>query len=153
MADGKRKPARRYMHGTKKSFTPGQAILPRSQHHGGANAAPVGSAWTERADAADWVYVTTDLNGAWLYAHDAWGDGDPVVYEVFPMSEVEHDPEHSKEMPAFRCRSAVVLGRIRGEAITPEQARALWVPENLSDRLKPFVVDAPRKVVKPADRK
>ena len=58
-----------------------------------------------REDADDWVYVTTDLTGAWLYAYDSGGDGAPVVYSVLPLSNVQRDPEHSPNMPALAATS------------------------------------------------
>ncbi len=83
-----------------------------------------------RPDADDWVYLTTDINGAWLYAYNSTVDGEPAVYSVFPLSDVEHDPEHSSRMPAYRCRSAVVLGADRQPPFSQEEAARKWRQED-----------------------
>lgn len=92
--------------------------------------APMVAGAERRADADEWVYLTTDRNGAWLYAYDSGEEGEPTVYSVLPLDDVERDREHSPQMPAYRCRSVVVLSIDRDAPFSEEQARAKWIPEH-----------------------
>jgi hypothetical protein len=73
------------------------------------------------------VYVTTDLNVAWVYAWCAVGRGKPKVLIVEPTDEVVADPEHSHAMQAYRTRSARVVKVLTEPTMTERQAREGWV--------------------------
>lgn len=112
-------------------------IYPQGDHGAGRSKAPMMPGAERRPDADDWVYVTTDINGAWLYAYDSTVDGEPAVYSVFPLSDIERDPEHGSRMPAYRCRSAVVLGADRQPPFSQEEAARKWLREDPGPLVRP----------------
>lgn len=115
----------RLYHGTRRGFTPGGWLMPRAHHGGDPTTAP---AHGSLPDSAHHIYVTTDLDLAWAYAWHAPGRGRPKVVLVEPSAPIEHDPEHSPSMPAYRSRG---IGRIRAvltdPTVTEKEAREGWV--------------------------
>lgn len=57
-----------WYYGTRRGFRPGGYLFPRSWHHGLGTTAPVNPGTTPPQDAGNWVYLTRDLNVAWVYA-------------------------------------------------------------------------------------
>ena len=116
-------------HGTRAPFRgPGGLVLPRSVHGGPGTTAPLNPGRALPADAAGFVYVTEDLDVAWVYAWHAPGRGAPRVLVVAACG-LEADPEHSEGMGAWRCRSARVLRVLRKPTVDEESARAGWLVE------------------------
>lgn len=115
------------LHGTRRPFQRGGLLLPRSEHRGPGTTAPLNPGKQEPADAAQWVYLTTDLRLAWVYAWHAPGRGRPRVLTVAPLGEVEADDEHSAAMAAFRCQAAKVVAVDLSPVLDEEEARAGWV--------------------------
>lgn len=115
-------------HGTRAGYRGrGGLVLPRSKHGGKGTNAPLKPGRTERADSADWVYLTSNKTLAWVYAWHAPGRGRPKVLTVMPLSEVFADPEHSEDMEAFRCEAAHVLAVDLDPEIDEYEAAAGWV--------------------------
>ena len=80
------------------------------------------------ADAGDWVYLTTDIDLAWVYAWHAPGRGAPRVLVVRPIDDsLEPDPEHSAAMTAWRCKAASVTKVLTTPTVTEDEARSGWV--------------------------
>jgi len=114
----------RLYHGTRRGFTPGGWLMPRAFHNGAATTAP---ATTSLPEARDHIYVTTDLTLAWVYAWHAPGRGKPKVLIVEPTATLEHDPEHSAQMPAYRAEGmARVVTVLTEPTITEDEARDGW---------------------------
>ncbi len=122
------RPPTRHWHGTKASLRSGDVLLPRSSHGAAPTTGPLVPSGERLAESDDWVYVTTDRNLAWAYAHYSGGAGEPVVLLVEPCGRIERDPEHSNHMPVYRCRSARVVVVDTLQTVTPEQARQGWKP-------------------------
>lgn len=80
----------------------------------------------EQPEADQWVHVTTHFAFAWAYAWKSRGVGPPLVLVVNPFDDLEHDPEHSAHIPAYRCSSAMVRLVDRNPRITEEQADGGW---------------------------
>ena len=116
-----------FYHGTRAAYGRGGYLFPRSWHGGAATTAPVATGREPAPDAADWVYVTTSLTVAWVYAWCAPGRGKPKVLVVRPSGTLEPDPEHSPRMEAYRCESARVLSILREPVMTGEEARSGWI--------------------------
>lgn len=111
-------------HGTRRGFTPGGWLLPRSDHGGPATSAPASRALPQNEQH---IYLTTDLDLAWVYAWHAPGRGRPKVLVVEPTQPIQHDPEHSPQMPAYRSRGmAHVAAVLTTPTVTEEQARQGW---------------------------
>jgi hypothetical protein len=121
-------PPIRYWHGTKASLSAGDVLLPRREHGGAPTTGPMVPGGERLPESDDWVYVTTDRNLAWAYAHCSGGSGDAVVLLVQPLGAIHHDPEHSDHMPVFRCRAATVQVVDSRQAMTAEQAQRGWKP-------------------------
>lgn len=115
-----------FYHGTRRPFRPGGWLFPRSFHGDPGTSAPLNPGRKAPTDAADYVYVTTSRTVAWVYAWHAHGRGRPRVLRVDPHG-LEHDPEHSPRMQAYRCSSARVLGVDLDPEISEEEARGGWV--------------------------
>ena len=118
----------RYWHGTKASLQPGDLLLPRREQGGAPTAGPLVPGGERLPQSDDWVYVTTDRNLAWAYAHCSGGAGDAMVLLVEPVGAIEQDPEHSDHMPVYRCEAATVLVLDTRQAMTSEQAQQGWKP-------------------------
>lgn len=73
------------------------------------------------------MYVTRDLDLAWVYAYHATGRGRPKVLVVRPTGGLERDPEHSLRMDAWRTESAKVLRVLIEPTMTEAEAREGWV--------------------------
>ena len=112
-----------FLHGTRRGFKPGGVLLPRAQHGGQGTNAPVNPGATPPPDAVNWVYLTTALDVAWLYAHHAPGRGKPKVLVMQPHGTVEPDPEHSAAMSAWRAEWATVT-RVMNAAEVEDRLRA-----------------------------
>lgn len=113
----------KFFHGTKRGFRPGGYLFPRAMHRGPGTTAPsVGTL----PGAENYVHFTTEWLLAWAYAYDAPGNGAVKVVEVVPIGEVEHDPEHSIEMNAYRAGSARVVKVHKIPPITEKQAKDGW---------------------------
>lgn len=115
-----------FYHGTRRGFTRGGVLLPRSKHGGAGTTAPVNPGMRQPQDASSYVYVTTDVAIAWVYAWHAAGRGKPKVLVVQPIGEVKPDPEHSPAMSAYRCEWARVESVLTEPTITEQQAREGW---------------------------
>lgn len=102
--------------------------MPRTFHGGAPTTAPLNPGRVQPQDAADWCYLTTDLDLAWVYAWHAPGRGHPRVVEVEPF-DLDPDPEHSAGMDAWRCRWARVITVHRTPTVTESEARSGWVLE------------------------
>lgn len=111
-------------HGTRRGFRPGGWLMPRAWHGGPGTTAPAAGAL---AGAEDHIYLTDDVDLAWVYAWHAPGRGKPKVLVIEPTAPIEHDPEHSAQMPAYRSRG---MGRVLAVNTTPtiteQQAREGW---------------------------
>lgn len=118
----------RYWHGTKASLHRGDRLLPRREHGGVPTSGPLVPGGQRLPQSDDWVYITTDRNLAWAYAHCSGGTGNPVVLLVEPVGAIEQDPEHSDYMPVYRCEAATVLVVDPRPAMTSEQAWQGWRP-------------------------
>lgn len=116
-----------WYHGTRRGFTRGGVLFPRSAHRGAGTGAPVNPGREQPQEAANWVYLTRNLDLAWAYAWQAPGRGKPKVVVVRPHGTVEADPEHSGAMDAWRAEWATVTEVLLEPAITQEQARQGWV--------------------------
>lgn len=116
-----------WFHGTRQPFGRRGLLLPRSVHGGRGTTAPLNPGQTLPADAADWVYVTGDLDLAWVYAWHAPGRGRPRVLQVRPLEGLEDDPEHSARMAAARCKAAIVDRVLTEPTCTEAEARGGWV--------------------------
>lgn len=113
-------------HGTRRGFTRGGVVMPRTFHRASGTSAPVNSGHQPLADSGRWVYVTESIDLAWAYAFAAAGRGKPKVLEVAPRGEFEPDPEHSPAMRAWRCEWASVLRVHTEPTMTEEEALAGW---------------------------
>lgn len=113
-------------HGTRRGFTKGGWLFPRTMHAGAATSAPTNPGRQPLADSAEWVYLTEDIDVAWAYAWAAPGRGKPKVVEVEPHGRIEPDPEHSPAMRAWRAESAVVRRVHTEPTITETEAREGW---------------------------
>jgi len=114
-------------HGTRRPFDKGGLLLPRAAHNGKPTSAPMAAGNTRPAAADQWVYVTTERALAWVYAWHAAGRGRPRVLTVSPLSDVYYDPEHSRDMAAYRCTAALVLAVSLDPEVSEADARAGWV--------------------------
>ena len=114
-------------HGTRRGFGPGGYLIPRSQHGQPGTTAPLVPGRVQPSDVADWVYVTEDIDLAWVYAWHAPGRGQPKVLEVEPMGELHDDLEHGLRMRAYRCTMARVRKIHRVPTVTEADARGGWV--------------------------
>lgn len=120
----------RWFHGTRRGFTRGGLVVPRSVHGGPGTSAPLNPGRTQPATAADRVYLTADLDLAWVYAWHAPGRGRPKVLVATPLDvdqDEPWDPEHSPEMRALRCGAARVVDVLTNPTVAEEQARSGWV--------------------------
>lgn len=101
-------------HGTRKPFQRGGLILPRSQHGGPANHVATGTV-PFADDAANWVYLTPDLDLAWDYAVEATGRGAPRVCEVAVWGDllVDDSTVNGEDVVQFRCEAASVVRVLR----------------------------------------
>jgi len=133
------KPPRQYLHGSRAAFRPGDTILPPGSNEWGRTTAPMMPGAERLADADDWVFLTTDLNGAWLYAYDSGGPGEPAVSSVIPTSGTMPDPEYAgSHMPAFRCRAAVVLSVDRNPPFSQDEAALQWIHQDPTPAIRPI---------------
>lgn len=98
-----------WYHGTRRGFTRGGVLLPRTDTGARGTTAPLNPGRTQPADAAGWVYVTRDHDVAQAYAEAAPGRGRPKVLTVQPHGDLTRDPEHGYATDAWRCRWATVL--------------------------------------------
>lgn len=115
-------------HGTRAGFQKGGLLMPRTFHGSTRKTtAPLRPGKEERPDSERFVYVTTSKMLAWVYAWHSTGRGRPRVLTVKPLSEVWYDPEHSREMEAYRCEAAVVEAVDFDPMITEQEAREGWV--------------------------
>lgn len=116
----------RFFHGTRRHFTQGGYLFPRGDHGAEGTGAPVNPGMESPEDAAQWVFVTEDIDVAWAYAWVAPGRGKPKVLEVEPIGAIEPDPEHSPAMRAWRCEWAKVTRVHKESTITEAEAREGW---------------------------
>lgn len=117
-----------YYHGTRRGFTRNGYVTPRTFSKSDGTTAPLKKGHVAPLDSAGFVYVTTDLTLAWVYAWHAPGRGKPKVLIVKPQGDVYRDPEHSPDMEAYRIAGwAKVLDVMRQPLISEEDARAGWV--------------------------
>jgi hypothetical protein len=115
-------------HGTRRPFMKGGLLLPRAKLGGApATSAPMKAGRAPNPDAENWVYVTTSLTLAWVYAWHAPGRGRPRVLTVTPLGPVYDDPEHSPDMEAYRTDAAVVAAVDLEPLVSEADARAGWV--------------------------
>lgn len=115
-------------HGTRKGFRGrGGLLMPRTFHGSKGTTAPLKPGAVANSDSERYVYVTTSLDLAWVYAWHAQGRGRPRVLTVRPLSPVWRDPEHSEDMAAYRCEAAVVDAVAVEPLVTESDARAGWV--------------------------
>lgn len=122
-------------HGTRRGFTPGGWLMPRSWHGGPGTSAPANGTLP---DSDQYIYVTTDLDLAWVYAWHAPGGGRPKVLIIEPTRPVEHDPEHSLRMPAYRSQGmARVAAVLTTPTITEDDAREGWQTDVDAPHLPP----------------
>lgn len=115
------------LHGTRRPFRPGGLLLPRSQHGGAGTTAPLVPGRVQPADAPSWVYCTTSLELAWIYAWHAPGRGRPRVLQLGGVGDLEPDPEHGPDAEAYRCRWASVAGVLLEPAVDEAAARSGWI--------------------------
>ncbi len=101
--------------------------MPRTFSGSGATTAPTAAGHCARPDSERYVYVTTSLELAWVYAWHAPGRARPRVLTVRPLSDVWDDPEHSAEMEAYRCEAARVESVDLVPLVTEAEARTGWV--------------------------
>ena len=118
-----------WYHGTRRGFTRGGVLFPRTFHGQSPTTAPTNPGMTPSPDSGEWVYITTDVNLAWVYAFHARGRGAPKVLTVTPRGTVERDPEHSPETAAYRCPWAAVTGVSKVPTMTEAEARNGWLSE------------------------
>jgi hypothetical protein len=117
-----------FYHGTRRGFTRGGYVTPRTFHHGKGTTAPLMPGATPRADSERYVYVTTSPELAWAYAYASVGRGRPKVLVVEPQGDVTPDPEHSPDMEAFRVDGWARVLEVQTEPLmTEEEAMAGWV--------------------------
>lgn len=115
-------------HGTRAGFQKGGLLMPRRFHQTKrTTTAPLKPGRQPRADSENYVYVTTNKTLAWVYAWHSTGRGRPRVLRVIPMGRIWSDPEHSEDMEAYRCESALVAEVDFEPLITEEEARSGWV--------------------------
>lgn len=117
----------RWYHGTRRGFTRGGVLIPRSQHGQPGTTAPLALERQSPTGHDEWVYLTQDETLAWVYAWHAPGRGKPKVLVVRPCGEVEPDPEHSAAMNAWRAEWARVTDVLTDPVLTETEARAGWV--------------------------
>lgn len=103
--------------------------MPRSVTGKASTSAPVLPGQRVSDDADMFVYITTDVDLAWVYAYAARGRGKPKVLTVEPLGPVMRDPEHSYDMPTFRTFAARVLAVSTEPTITEDQAVSGWLVE------------------------
>lgn len=120
-----------YFHGTRADFAIGETLRPRAVTGSAKTTAPLMPGVEEHPEADQWVHVTDHFEFAWAYAWKSGGTGEPKVLVVKPTDDLEHDPEHSPHMPAYRCSSALVLLVDDQPSITEEKAQARW--EDITD--------------------
>lgn len=113
-------------HGTRRGFSAGGYLFPRSHHGGAKTAAPVNEGRVELGDRDEWVYMTTSLDLAWAYAWAAPGRGRPKVLVVRPAGVIEPDPEHSPQMGAWRTEMAKVTSVLTEPTMTEQEALTGW---------------------------
>lgn len=91
----------RYFHGG----PPGLTQIKPPSLTGEAGLRPYGTSDVSRPDR---VYVTTDFASALMYAvgHPS---GQGVVYQVEPISPLEHDPDCTERGLSYACRGARVI--------------------------------------------
>jgi Rifampin ADP-ribosyl transferase len=117
-----------YYHGTRRGFSRGGWLTPRTFNHGEGTTAPLAVGGRPRPDAAEHTYMTTSLDLAWVYAWHAVGRGRPKVLIVDPHGVVTRDPEHSRDMEAYRCAGwARVTAVLTEPTVTEDDARRGWV--------------------------
>lgn len=122
------RPEADWFHGTRRGFRGGGGLLvPRSVHGSTPTGAPVNVGREALSDASQWVYLTRNLDLAWVYAWHASGRGKPKVLRVQPHGVIELDPEHSARMDAWRCEWATVQHVLTSPTVTEADARAGWV--------------------------
>lgn len=114
-------------HGTRRPFKRGGLLIPRSRHGGPGTSAPLTPGRTQPEDAADWVYLTSDLDLAWVYAFHAPGRGRARVLRVTPIGDVLRDIEHGDTMAAYRCEAATVADVLTEPTVTEAEARDGWI--------------------------
>ncbi len=117
-----------FYHGTRQAFRGhGGVLIPRSVHGGKPTTAPLNPGQEAAPDCEDYVYVTEDLDLAWVYAWHAEGRARPRVAEVTDFDDLEPDPESSARSRAWRCKFARVV-RVHLEPTVEEaEARSGWV--------------------------
>lgn len=117
-----------FYHGTRRGFSRGGYLMPRSFHkNDDQTSAPLKDGRERSSDSDRYVYITTSKIVAWVYAWEAPGRGRPKVLTVRPMAEVYRDPEHGRDMNAYRCEIAKVIGVDKDPMITEAEAREGWV--------------------------
>lgn len=116
-----------FYHGTRRGFMKGGLLMPRRFHGGAGTQAPLKVGATPLGDADQFVYVTTSKVLAWVYAWEAVGRGRPRVLTVRPLSEVWRDPEHSRDMEAYRCEAATVVDVDFDPMISEAEAKEGWI--------------------------
>lgn len=114
-------------HGTRKPFSKGGLVMPRTFHGSTGTTAPLKPGASPRPDSERFVYVTPSLMLAWVYAWSATGRGRPRVLTVKPLSDVWADPEHSADMEAYRCEAALVEAVDLVPLVDEQTAVAGWV--------------------------
>lgn len=115
-------------HGTRRGFSRGGWLTPRSFSSSFPTTAPCKPGRSPAPDAAGFTYMTTSLELAWVYAWHAAGRGRPKVLVVEPHGAISRDPEHSLDMEAYRCAGwARVLDVLLEPAVPEADARAGWV--------------------------
>jgi hypothetical protein len=122
-------PVEAWYHGTRRGFRAGGVLLPRASHTGVPTTAPLNAGQEPPSDAGQWVYVTRDLDLAWVYAWHAVGRGKPKVLRVNPVGTLERDPEHSVRMDAWRCEFAPVRQVLLEPTMTEAEARDGWIKQ------------------------
>ena len=118
-----------WYHGTRRGFTRGGVLSPRAFHGQAATTAPTNPGMASSPDSGEWVYITIDVNLAWVYAFHAPGTGRPKVLTVTPRGDVEHDPEYSLRTVAYRCPWAAVTGVLKLPTMTESEARNGWLSQ------------------------
>ena len=116
-----------WYHGTRAGFSRGGVLFPRTWHGKAGTTAPTNPGQASPADAPGWVYITTNINLAWVYAFHGVGRGRPKVLTVAPHGQVEADPEHSPDSDAYRCEWASVTAVSTVPTVTEAEAREGWV--------------------------
>lgn len=114
-------------HGTRVPFGAGGLLLPRAEHGGPGTTAPLNPGREQPPDADRWVYLTTSLEVAWVYAWHAPGSGRPRVLVIRSAHGLHRDPEHSASMDAWRAAWASVARVLRVPAVSEAAARSGWL--------------------------